>query len=302
MSAVQGREAPANAAPGQGAAKKAPARPARGRALVKRRLSTYALLSAGLVLVVLPFVWTLLTSFKPETEIRRTPPDLLPAQWTLGNYGELLEKMNIGQVFVNSAVVALATVAGNLLFCSMVGYAFAKLAFRGKNVLFALVLTQMALPAIVVMIPQFVLIAKLGLVNTFLGIILPGLVTPLGIFLMRQFIADIPDELIHAARVDGAREFRIFFRIVMPLCRPALATLGLITFLGSWNNFLWPAVVAQSEDKYTLPVALAIFNGYQGTQYGLLIAGSVVVVLPVLVLFVFLQRFFTQGIASTGLK
>ncbi|MEV6860012.1 carbohydrate ABC transporter permease [Streptosporangium subroseum] len=267
-----------------------------------RRVSTYVLLGAGLVLVVLPFVWTLLTSFKPEAEIRRSPPAFLPEQWTLGNYGGLLEKMNIGQAFLNSTVVALAAVAGNLLFCSMVGYAFAKLPFRGKNVLFALVLMQMAVPAIVVMIPQFVLVAKLGLVNTFLGIILPGLVTPLGIFLMRQFITDIPDELIHAARVDGAREFRIFFQIVMPLCKPALATLGLITFLGSWNNFLWPAVVAQSEDKYTLPVALAIFNGYQGTQYGLLIAGAVVVVLPVLVLFIFLQRFFVQGVASTGLK
>ncbi len=145
------------------------------------------------------------------------------------------------------------------------------------------------------------MIAKLGLVNTFLGIVLPFVVAPLGIFMMRQFIADIPDELIQAARVDGAREFRIFFSIVLPLCRPALATLGLITFMTSWNNFLWPAVVAQSEDMYTLPVALAIFSNAQATQYGLLIAGAVVVVAPVLLLFLFLQRYFVQGIASTGL-
>ncbi|MCG5212199.1 carbohydrate ABC transporter permease [Streptosporangium sp. KLBMP 9127] len=269
---------------------------------MRRRWSTYALLTAGLVLVVLPFVWTVLTSFKPETEIRRDPPAFLPLEWTLANYDLLLAKMNIGQVFLNSLIVAVAVVAGNLLFCSMVGYAFAKLSFRWKNAVFALVLVQMTVPAIVVMIPQFVLVAKIGLVNTFLGIILPGLVTPLGVFLMRQFIMDIPDELIHAARVDGAREFRIFFTIVLPLCKPALATLGLITFLGSWNNFLWPAVVAQSEDLYTLPVALAIFSGYQGTQYGLLIAGAVVVVLPILTLFVFLQRYFIQGIASTGIK
>ncbi|WP_214110300.1 carbohydrate ABC transporter permease [Acrocarpospora catenulata] len=267
-----------------------------------RRMWTYAGLAAGLVLVVFPFGWTLLASFKPEGEIRRDPPTLLPEQWTLGNYAGLFERTQMDAAFFNSAVVALAAVAGNLLFCSMVGYAFAKLRFRGRNVLFALVLVQLMVPAIVVMIPQFVLIAKFGLVNTFLGIILPTIVTPLGIFLMRQFMADIPDELLHAARVDGAREFRIFFQIVLPLCKPALATLGLITFFTSWNAFIWPAVVAQSEDMYTLPVALAIFSNAQATQYGLLIAGAVVVVAPILVLFLFLQRYFVQSTTFTGLK
>ncbi|NAS22862.1 ABC transporter permease subunit [Herbidospora sp. NEAU-GS84] len=244
----------------------------------------------------------MLASFKPESEIRRNPPTLLPAEWTTSNYAGLFERMNMGTAFLNSAVIAIALVVANLLFCSMVGYAFAKLRFRFRNTLFGLVMVQMMVPAIVVMVPQFVLIAKLGLVNTFLGIVLPFVVAPLGIFMMRQFIADIPDELIQAARVDGAREFRVFFSIVLPLCRPALATLGLITFMTSWNNFLWPAVVAQSEDMYTLPVALAIFSNAQATQYGLLIAGAVVVVAPILLLFLFLQRYFVQGIASTGLK
>ncbi|MEO3860607.1 carbohydrate ABC transporter permease [Acrocarpospora sp. B8E8] len=267
-----------------------------------RRVWTYAGLAVGLVLVAFPFGWTLLASVKPESEIRRDPPTFLPDQWTFGNYAGLFERTQMDQAFLNSTVVALAAVAGNLLFCSMVGYAFAKLPFRGRNVLFGLVLVQMMVPAIVVMIPQFVLIARFGLVNTFLGIILPTVVTPLGIFLMRQFIADIPDELVHAARVDGAREFRIFFQIVLPLCKPALATLGLITFFTSWNAFIWPAVVAQSEDMYTLPVALAIFNNAQATQYGLVIAGAVVVVLPILVIFLFLQRYFVQGTTFTGLK
>ncbi|WP_261986992.1 carbohydrate ABC transporter permease [Actinomadura sp. HBU206391] len=174
--------------------------------------------------------------------------------------------------------------------------------FRARNLVFGLVMAQMMVPGIVLMIPQFVVVTNLGLVNTIFGIALPYLVMPLGIFLMRQFMAEIPDELVHAARIDGAGEFRIFFRIVMPLCKPPLATLGLITFLAAWNNFLWPAVVAQTQDRYTLPVALAIFSNHESTHYGLLLAGAVVVVVPVLVLFLALQRFFIEGIASTGIK
>jgi multiple sugar transport system permease protein len=268
----------------------------------RQNLITYVGLGLGLLLVIGPFVWAGLSSFKPEAEIRRDPPTFWPETFTLDNYAELLQRVHLGQAFANSMIVALVSVAGNLLLCSLVGYGFAKLPFRGRNVAFALVLVQMAVPAIVLMIPQFVLIARLGMVNTFIGIILPGLVTPLGVFMMRQFIAELPDELIHAARVDGAGEFRIFAGIVLPLCKPALATLGLITFLGSWNNFLWPAVVAQSEDVYTLPVALNILNGHESTHYNLLIAGAMIVVAPILVLFVFLQRFFIQGIATSGLK
>ncbi|GAA2407121.1 carbohydrate ABC transporter permease [Nonomuraea africana] len=268
----------------------------------RQRLITYTGLSLGLLLVIGPFLWTALSSVKPESEIRRNPPTLWPESFTLGNFTELFERVNIGGAFVNSVIVALVLVVSNVLLCTMVGYAFAKLEFRGKNLVFGLVMIQMAIPAIVLMIPQFVLIAKLGMVNTFVGIILPTLVGPLGIFMMRQFITDLPDELIHAARVDGAREFRIFFRIILPLCGPPLATLGLITFLGAWNNFLWPAVVAQSESMYTLPVALNILNGHEGTHYNLLVAGSVVVIAPILFLFVFLQRFFVQGIATTGIK
>ncbi|MFI6635996.1 carbohydrate ABC transporter permease [Nonomuraea fuscirosea] len=268
----------------------------------RQRAVVYLGLGVGLALVAGPFLWTALSSVKPEQEIRRDPPTFWPQTWTLDNFAELFDRVDIGTAFAKSTFIALVLVATNLLFCSMVGYAFAKLRFRGRNVAFALVLVQLAIPAIVLMMPQFVLIAKLGLVNTFIGIILPTVVTPLGVFMMRQFISDLPDELIDAARVDGAREFRIFFRIILPLCGPPLATLGLITFLGAWNNFLWPAVVAQSEDMYTLPVALNILNGHEATHYNLLVAGSVVVIAPILILFVFLQRFFIQGIATTGLK
>lgn len=267
-----------------------------------RRAAQYVVLTLGLGLVVTPFGWTVLSSLKPEPEIRRNPPTFLPAEPTLAGYRELFDRLDLAVVFVNSVVVAAVIVAANLLFCSMVAYALTKLPFRLRNVVFALAMMQMMVPPIVLMIPQFVVVANLGVVNTLFGIVLPYLVMPLGVFLMRQFMAEVPDDLVHAARIDGAGEFRIFFRVVLPLCRPALATLSLITFLTAWNNFLWPAVVAQTQDRYTLPVALAIFSNQEATHYGLLLAGAVVVVTPVVVLFLALQRFFVEGIASTGIK
>jgi multiple sugar transport system permease protein len=185
----------------------------------------------------------------------------------------------------------------------MLGYALAKLEFRGKRLVFVIVLGTLMVPGMVTFVPLFVLVSNLGMANSFPGLIFPYLAGPFGVFLMRQFMLGLPDELIDAARVDGAGEWRIFARIIMPLCKPALATLGLLTFLASWNNFLWPLIVAQSEDRYTLPVALAIYSiGENKSDYGLLMAGSVVVVVPILLIFLALQRYFVQGIAMTGLK
>ena len=192
---------------------------------------------------------------------------------------------------------------GNLVFCSMLGYAFAKIDFWGRTWLFRLVLATLMIPGMVTLVPLFVLVSNLGMVNTYFGLILPFLAGPFGVFLMRQFMQGIPDELIDAARVDGAGEFRIFARVVMPLCKPALATLAILTFLGSWNNFLWPLVVSSTEDMYTLPVALALYSvGQNSTQYGLLLAGAMVVVVPILIVFFALQKHFVQGLATTGLK
>jgi multiple sugar transport system permease protein len=262
----------------------------------------YAALTVGLVLVAGPFVWTLLGSFKADAEIRQDPPTFLPARWVIDNYTALFDRMEVVTVTANSAIVAAIVVASNLLFCSMVAYALTKLDFAGGRMVFGLVLLQMMVPGIVLLIPQFVTVASLNLADTYAGIVLPGLVTPLGVFMMRQFMGEIPDELVHAARVDGSGEFRIFFRIVMPLCKPVLATLGLITFMTSWNGFIWPAVVAQRKEMYTLPVALASLSSRETVHYGLLLAGVIVVITPVLLLFVFLQRYFVQGVATAGLK
>jgi multiple sugar transport system permease protein len=263
----------------------------------------YALLGGGLVVMVGPFVWMLVGSFKTEAEIRQIPPTWLPDNPTLANYGTLFDRLDFPTYFTNSAVVAILTTVGNLLFCSAAGYALAKLRFPGKRVLFAVVLGTIMVPSIVTIVPLFVLSINLGLVNSVAGLILPFLAQAFGVFLMRQFITSIPNDLLEAARIDGASELRIYARIVLPLCRPALATLGILTFLASWNNFLWPLVSATTEDRYTLPVALALYSiGQNRTDYDILLAGSVVVVVPVLFVFVLLQRHFVRGIATTGLK
>lgn len=263
----------------------------------------YVVLTGGLVLLVGPFLWMLLGSFRPDRELKRVPPAWLPEQPTLDNYRTLFTQLDFPTYFFNSAVVAVAITLGNLVFCSMLGYALAKLEFPGRRLIFVLVLGTLMVPGVVTFVPLFVLVSNLGMVNSFPGLIFPFLAGPFGVFLMRQFIQSLPDELIHAARVDGAGEWRIFRSIIVPLCRPALATLGILTFLTSWNNFLWPLVVAQSEDKYTLPVALAIYAiGENKSDYGLLMAGSVVIIIPVLAVFVLLQRHFVRGIAMTGIK
>ncbi|WP_410793262.1 carbohydrate ABC transporter permease [Kribbella sp. C-35] len=263
----------------------------------------YGALVLGLVATLAPFAWMFLGSIKPTGEIVANPSVWLPRSPTLGNFEQLLSKQNFALYFVNSTLVAVSCVVGNLLFSSMAGYAFAKLEFAGKRLLFGLVLTMLIIPGVTTFVPLFVLVSNLGLSNSYLGLILPFVVTPLGVFLMRQFINDIPDSLVEAARLDGAGDARIFLRIVVPLCRPPLATLAILTFLAQWNNFLWPLVIAQTEDHYTLPVALALFSvGANGTNYGLLLAGAVTVVTPIVLLFLVLQKQFIQGIANTGLK
>jgi len=263
----------------------------------------YLALVIAVVITLFPFFWMMTSSFKTQGEILRNPTGLFPQDPTWENYATWFTQLDIQKFFFNSVLVAVVTVLGNLVFCSMVGYALAKMDFPGKRLLFVLVLICLMTPGVVTFVPLFVLVSKIGLVNTYPALILPFLTTPLGVFLMRQFMMGIPDPLIEAARIDGAGDFRIFARIVIPLCGPPLATLGILTFLASWNNFLWPLVAAQSEDKYTLPVALALYTtGQDATDYGLLLAGSVLVVGPIVLLFVCLQRFFTQSIAATGVK
>ena len=264
----------------------------------------YALLTALAAVTLIPFVWVMFGAFKSQAEIMAAPGAWLPKDFgNFDNFIELFERRQFGTFMRNSLIVSGITVVANVLFSSMAGYALAKLPFNGRRLVFASVLVAMMIPYVALFVPQFFVIVQLGLVNTLTAMVLPIAVMPIAVFIMRQFADSIPDDLLEAARLDGAGEFRIFFGIFLPLLGPAVATVAIITFLNSWNYFLWPLIVAQSEETYTLPVGLSIASqAANSTDYGLLLAGAVVVLLPVLLLFIFLQKYFVRGIAVTGLK
>ncbi|AXK33951.1 carbohydrate ABC transporter permease [Streptomyces armeniacus] len=275
------------------------------RARRTRRWAVHAVLCAGLLVMAAPFVWMGLSAFKTDEELGASPTVWIPTEWTLEHFRELLELLDMAQHFFNSAFVATVVTLCNLVFCSMLGYALAKLRFAGKRPVFALVLGALMVPGNLMLMPMFVLMSRMELIDSYAALILPFAAGAFGVFLMRQFMLAIPDELLEAARIDGASEWYIFWRIAMPLVKPALATLAIFTFLQSWNNFLWPLVATNDPEKYTLPVALATFatdpTKADGSN-GVLMAGAFLVVLPVLLVFVVLQRHFTQGIATAGLK
>ena len=282
------------------------ARPApagtRGSGALGTRIA-YVVLIGGLILMVGPFLWMVLGSLKPEGDFLQNPPTFWPSKVTTDNFGRLFDQLDFPRYFFNSSVIALVVTVGNLIFCPMLGYALAKLRWRGKRVIMGLVLATLMVPAGITLIPNFILMSKLGFVNTYPGLILPFLAGPFGVFLMRQFMLGVPNELLEAARIDGANEFRIFASVVMPLATPVLATLGILTFLGNWNSFIYPLVMAQEPQMYTLPVALATFaTGQYQADHGMLMAGSVILVVPVLIVFILFQRWITEGIATTGLK
>ncbi|MEV5333715.1 carbohydrate ABC transporter permease [Streptomyces werraensis] len=282
----------------------AQARP-RGRGRVRNAL-LHTVASLGMLVMSAPFLWMALSAFKTRRDLTASPPVWIPSEWTLSNFSALLDQLDMPRYFLNSLIVAVLVTLCNLLFCSMLGYALAKLEFTGRSKVFGVVLAALMVPGNLLILPLYVLMTRLGLIDTYAGLVLPFAAGAFGVFLMRQFMQSIPDELLEAARIDGAGEWYIFWRIVLPLVKPALATLTIFTFLGSWNNFVWPLIATNDPDKYTLPVALATFandpNRTVGGGNGMLMAGSLLVVLPVLLVFVVLQRHFTQGIATAGLK
>lgn len=294
---------PPPASPGPGVSKATG--PSRGTGSRLKRPLLYLLVSLGLLIMAAPFLWMALSAFKTDQELTASPPVWLPSEWTLGNFERLLDRLDLPRYFLNSLLVATLVTVSNLVFCSMLGYALAKLRFAGRNKVFGLVLGALMVPGNLMLLPLFVLMSKLQLIDSYAALVLPFAAGAFGVFLMRQFMQSIPDELLEAARMDGASEWYIFWRIVMPLVKPALATLTIFTFLGSWNNFVWPLIATNDPDKYTLPVALATFatdpNQSAGSN-GMLMAGSFLIVLPVLLVFAVLQRHFTQGIATAGMK
>lgn len=267
-----------------------------------RALAVNGALTIIAVLTLMPLLWMLSASLMASGEASRFPPPLLPAAPTLANYRELFATVGIGRQFLNSVVMAAAATVLSLTFNLAAGYAFAKLRFVGRERLFRILLGALVIPAQVTMMPLFLMLERMGLVNTLPGVLVPWLASVFGIFLVRQYALSIPDELLEAARIDGASEWRIFRDVVLPLLKPVIITLALLSFLGAWNDFMWPLIVLSDRDLQTLPVALAALSREHVPDTELMMAGAVVTVLPVLVLFLALQRYYMQGLMMGSVK
>jgi multiple sugar transport system permease protein len=271
--------------------------------LRRRILSPWQIVLIPLaVLMILPLVLMLITSFETLNETRHFPPILVPSGVRWQNYSQVLEISQFPRWFLNTLFVTVVVVIGNLFFCSLAGYAFARLKWFGRDVIFLLILATLMIPFQVIIIPTFLIAKKLGLIDTLWALIVPNLCGAFGIFLLRQFFRTLPVELEEAARIDGASRLGVLFKIVLPLSGPALATLAVITFMWTWNDFLWPLVTLFHTKNFTLQLGLTTFQGAHQSNTNLLMAANVMSLLPALLLFLFAQRYFIRGISTTGLK
>jgi ABC-type glycerol-3-phosphate transport system permease component len=279
-------------------ATRAPAR------VVASKTALYTVLTIFGIVAAIPFVWMILSSFKTGAEIREFPPTFWPRDWTLENYTTILNdpELPLWLFYRNSAFVAVLNVLATLFTSSLLGYVLAKYEFRGRLLLFWFVLATMMIPAQVTMIPGYLILVQLGLLNNLWGLVLPSMIDAFGVFVMRQFALSIPDDEIWSARVDGASEWRIYRSIVLPQLKPALATLGLLTFMFHWNAYLWPLIVLTEQDKRTLPIILTWYSTQHSSQVNLVMAASVLMVIPVLLVFAASQKWIVRGLTLTGGK
>ncbi|EOR25718.1 carbohydrate ABC transporter permease [Cytobacillus oceanisediminis] len=259
------------------------------------------ILTVGGFFMVLPFIWMILSSLKTDAEIMQFPPTIWPQEFTLANFKELFLAFNFAVYLKNTLIIVLCSFGG-LILNAMAGYGFAKYNFKGKNILFYLVLATMMIPGQVTMIPVYLILNAMGLTNTMAGIVLPGLVGAFAIFLFRQFMSTISNELLEAARLDGASEWKIFWKIIMPVSRPVIAVQGILTFIGAWNSFLWPLIMANDEKYYTLSVGLQLLKGQYASNYALQMAGSTFMIIPIIIVFMIFQKYILQGFNVSGLK
>ncbi len=265
-------------------------------------LLLHAVLASGALLTLAPLLWMVSASLMPAGEANTFPPRLVPSVPTLAHYRDLFTRLELMRYFLNSLVIAVSATLVSVLVNSMAGYAFAKLRFGGRERLFQMLLAAIVIPAQVGMLPLFLMLRGMGLVNTTLGVIVPFMAGVFGIFMIRQYALSIPDDLLDAARVDGAGEARIFWTIVLPVLKPILVTLAVFTFLSAWNDFMWPLIVLSDDAKYTLPVALASLSGEHVQDTELMMAGSVLTILPVVILFIALQRAYMRGVMMGSVK
>ena len=262
----------------------------------------HLVLAPAAILFALPLIWMVLSSFMSNAQINQFPPTIIPDSLHVEGWDHVLTSATFPRWFLNSTIVAGVTVVSNLIFCSLAGYAFARLRFRGSTALFLLILATLVIPFQLTMIPTFIVMEKLNLTDTLGALIVPGLVLPLGVFLMRQFFVNLPAEVEEAARIDGCSRLGVLIHIAMPLARPALATLAALTFLLMWNDLLWPLIAINSDDNFTLPLGLTTFQGQHTTDWAAVMAGNVITVTPVLIAFLFAQKTFIQSLTSSAVK
>ncbi|EAG5733563.1 carbohydrate ABC transporter permease [Listeria monocytogenes] len=265
------------------------------------QIAVITILTVGGFFMILPFIWMVLSSLKTDAEILKIPPTIWPETFTLDNFTKLFTEMDFAIYLKNTLIIVFFSFFG-LFLNAMAGYGFAKFKFKGKNKLFYLVLATMMIPGQVTMIPVYLLLNAAGLTNTMTGIVLPGLVGAFGIFLFRQFMSTISEDLLEAARLDGASEFYIFWRIVIPISRPVLAVQGILTFIAGWNSFLWPLIIANDEKFYTLSVGLQLLKGQYGSNYALQMAGATFMVIPIILIFMTFQKYILKGFNVSGMK
>jgi multiple sugar transport system permease protein len=272
---------------------------------MNRRLASmfvHGALIAGGVITLFPLLWMLSASVMTTGEASTFPPHLVPHAVTFEHYRALVTRLNLGRAFFSSAVVSIAVTFFSVLLGSMSGYAFAKLRFPGRDRMFGILLMALVIPPQVGMLPLFLIMKRLHLVNSYWGAIIPSMATVFGVFLIRQFMLTVPQEMLEAARIDGASEFRIYWSVVLPVARPILATLATFMFMSTWNDFMWPLIILSDQTHYTLPVAVANLMGEHALDVELMMAGSVLTILPVLAVFIVLQRFYIEGLMAGSVK
>lgn len=272
------------------------------RARFRRALLPTALLWVLVILMAFPLLWFLLSSFKPGGELFTYPLSFFPKEWTLQGYADALERIDFVQYFTNTAIVATVTTVFTVFLCATTGYALAKYKNPWLSVLGLCILSMTMLPGEVILNPMFITVRDLGLYNTLAGVIVPSIVTPTGVFMFRQFFLSIPDELLQAARIDGASEYGIFFRIMLPLARPIALTLGIVSFQWRWNDYIFPLIILGDPDKFTLQIALRALVGAENIQWTILLAASVLSIIPLVVLYLVFQRYITSSNINAGLK
>ncbi len=268
----------------------------------KAHIAVYIVLLSGVLITLLPFIWMLLTSLKSQSEAIHVPPVIFPAKPAVSNYTDVFRDVPFGRMYINTIISAAVTVTAQLLLCSMAAYSFAKLKFPGRDIIFVTLLAVLMVPSSFFILPQYLIIQKLGLLNTIPALFIPNLFSAFGTFLLRQFFMSLPSDLEDAAALDGCTPFMTYWRIMLPLAKPGLVSLGILTLRFAWNDLMWPLIVNTSQDKMTLTAGLAYMQGQYQTNYPEMMAGAMMAILPLLILFAIFQKQFIEGIALTGIK